>query len=174
MPRQKTPSGLPYAVIDNSLLSRLVDLEIAVFLPFLFKRIRIPREVRREAYKAPSKGKRRLLKLIKEMEGFFIDCAEADELIKSYLMADLDAGEAAAIAQADYTMSVLLLDEKKGYRRAQIMEIEVIRTGKLLCMLKKAGAVELVKPYLDQLELSGFHLSEEARKEILAEAGEET
>src|SRR5690242_15587766 len=102
MPRKKTSPGLPYAVIDNTLLSRLVALEVAIFLPLLFKRIRIPREVKREAYASPHKGKRRLQKLIREMAGFFVDCPEADELIKNFLMADLDAGEAAAIAQADY------------------------------------------------------------------------
>ncbi|HEY0078357.1 MAG TPA: hypothetical protein VGB73_06895 [Pyrinomonadaceae bacterium] len=118
MTRRSKQRGLPTAVIDNTLLTRLVQLEIAQFLPFLFKKILIPPEVKREAYKAPHKGKRRLQKLVNEMAGFFVDCYEADELIKAYLKVDLGEGEAAAIAQADYTQSILLLDEKKGYKRA--------------------------------------------------------
>lgn len=43
--------GLPSAVIDNTLLSRLVSLDVAELLPYLFKRILIPPEVKREAYK---------------------------------------------------------------------------------------------------------------------------
>jgi predicted nucleic acid-binding protein len=174
MPRKKSSFSLPHAVIDNTLLSRLVELEVAIFLPLLFKTIRIPREVKREAYASPHKGKRRLQKLFREMAGFFIDCLEADELIKEYLKADLDVGEAAAIAQADYTRSVLLLDEKKGCRRARTMGLEVFRTGKLLCLLKDASAIETVKPYLDQLKRMGFHLDEQTERQILIEACEES
>jgi predicted nucleic acid-binding protein len=174
MARRSKPRGLPVAVVDNSLLSRLVSLEVAQFLPLLFKHILIPPEVKREAYAAPHKGKRRLRKLIKEMTGFFIDCYEADELIKEYLKADLDTGEAAAIAQADIKKATLLLDEQKGFRRAEIMQLTVIRTGKLLNMLKEAGAIAAVKPYHQKLvEQMGFHLSLEVRRQLLAEAGEE-
>ena len=174
MPRKKTSPGLPYAVIDNTLLSRLAELDIAKFLPWLFKEIRIPPEVKREAYAAPHKGKRRLRKLIREMTGFFVDCTEADEMINSYLKVELDVGEAAAIAQASATQSLLLLDEKKGCRRARNMEIEVVRTAKLLILLQEKGAIKAVKPYLDQLERTGFHLSEKDRRQILFEAGEES
>lgn len=173
MPRKKTSFGLRCAVIDNTLLSRLVELNIAEFLPLLFKNVRIPPEVKREAYKAPHKGKRRLRKLIQEMTDFFVDCTEADEMIKDYLRGHLDVGEAAAIAQADKTRSVLLLDEKKACRQAQNMELEVIRTGRLLIMLQAAGAIKSVEPYLDQLKRMDFHLSEKVKQQILIEAGKE-
>lgn len=99
MAASKSQRGLPFAVTDNTLLSRLDRLEIAKFLPFLFKKILIPPEVKREAYKAPHKGKKRLRRLMSEMSGFFVDCHEADVLIKEWLKAALDEGEAAAIAQ---------------------------------------------------------------------------
>ena len=171
MLRKKTSFGLRCAVIDNTLLSRLVELNIAEFLPLLFKNVRIPPEVKREAYKAPHKGKRRLRKLIQEMTDFFIDCTEVDTMIKEYLRGHLDLGEAAAIAQADKTHSVLLLDEKKGCRQAQNMGLEVIRTGRLLILLKASGAIKSVEPYLDQLERTGFHLSEKDKQQIRIEAG---
>lgn len=172
MARQSKRGGLPNAVIDNTLLTRLVKLEIADFLPLLFKRIRIPPEVKREAYKAPEKGKRRLRKVINEMTGFFVDCREVDRFTFEFLKADLDEGEAAAIAQADYTQSVLLLDENRGYKRAGLMQLTTIRTANLIIRLKEAGAISEVRPYFDKLEKTGFYLSAEVRKRLLEEAGE--
>lgn len=165
--------GLPYAVIDTTLLTRLVSLQVATFLPFLYKQILIPPEVKREAYRAPHKGKRRLKKLVNEMAGFFVDCNEADQVIKNILRADLGAGEAAAIAQAERTQSHLLIDEKKGYRRACIMGLNAVRTTTVLLMLKKSGAVPTVKPYFDRLAETKFRLKEDLRKRLLAEVGEE-
>lgn len=173
MVRRSKQRGLPVAVIDTTLLSRLVNLGVAEFLPFLFKQILIPPEVKREAYKAPHKGKRRLRKLIGEMTGFLIDCYEADDLVKNYLKADLDEGEAAAIAQADYIQSVLLIDEQKGFNRAKTMQIKTIRTLRLLNLLKEAGAIAEVKPYHQKLDEMGFYMAMEERIKMVAEAEEE-
>lgn len=166
------PRGLPIAVIDNTLLSRLVHLEVAELLPYLFKRILIPPEVKREAYKAPHRGKRRLRKLIAEMGGYLVDCHQVDEIIKDILKADLDEGEAAAIAQAEHTGSVVLIDERKGFKHAKTMQLTAIRTTTILTMLKEAQAITAVTPYLDKLAETGFYLKEEVRRQLLAETGE--
>ena len=163
--------GLPVAVIDTTLLSRLVYLNVAQLLPLVFKLILIPPEVKREAYKAP--GKRRLRNLVSEMSGFFVDCYEADEFTKSFLKADLDEGEAAAIAQADYKQTVLLLDEKKGFKRAETMQLTVIRALNVFNKLKEAEAIKEVRPYYDKLIKRGFYMTESVRRKLLAEAGEE-
>ena len=173
MARRPKQHGLPVAVIDNTLLTRLVNLEIAQFLPLLFKLVLIPPEVKREAYKAPHKGKRRLRKLVREMAGFFVDCYEADVFTKDFLKADFGEGEAAAIAQADYRKAVLLLDERDGYKRAEVMKLTTIRTVNLLNMLKAADVISEVKPYYQKLEDTGFYLKAEVRRQLLAEAGEE-
>ena len=173
MARRSKQRGLPIAVIDNTLLSRLVSLEVAQFLPLLFKQILVPPEVKREAYKAPHKGKRSLRKLINEMTGFLVDCYEADELVKNYLKADLDEGEAAAIAQADYKQTIILIDEQRGFNRARKMQLTIIRSGRLLNMLKEAGAITAVKPYHQKLTKTHFYLGEKERQQLLAEAGEE-
>lgn len=164
--------GLPTAVIDNTLLSRLVSLEVAELLPLLFKRILIPPEVKREAYKAPGRGKRRLRKLIGEMGVYFVNCDKADEIIKIILKVDLDEGEAAVIAQAEYTGSVVLLDEKKGSKRAETMQLTVFRTTEILTMLKEVGAIAAVKPYFDMLEKTGFYLGDKLRAQLLLHANE--
>lgn len=163
--------GLPVAVIDTTLLSRLVHLDVAQLLPLVFKLILIPPEVKREAYKAP--GKRRLRNLVNEMSGFFVDCYEFDELVKNLLKVDLGDGEAAAIAQADHKQSVLLLDETKGFERAETMQLTVIRTLNVLNKLKEAGAIKEVKPYYNKLLMSGFYVKAAVFQALLAEAGEE-
>lgn len=172
MGRRSKHGGLPVAVIDNTLLTRLVNLEIAKFLPYLFKYILIPPEVKREAYKAPSKGKQRLQKIVGEMKGFFIDCYEVDDVIKNILKADLDDGEAAAIAQAEFKQTTLLIDELKEFKIATNMQIRTIRTGKLLNMLKEAGAIPEVKPYHLKLKATGFYMDENVWRQLLIEAGE--
>lgn len=160
----------PIAVIDTTLLSRLVELEIAERLPWLFRLILIPPEVKREAYKGP--GRRRLRNLVREMSDFFVDCYEANEFTKNLMKIDLDEGEAAAIAQAEQKQSVLLLDEKKAFKRAEAMQLTAIRTTKILTLLKEARAIEAVKPYFDKLEKTDFYLKDEVRRQLLVEAGE--
>ncbi|HEV7682686.1 MAG TPA: DUF3368 domain-containing protein [Pyrinomonadaceae bacterium] len=145
---------------------------MAELLPYLFKRILIPPEVKREAYKAPHRGKRRLRNLIAEMAGYIVDCHQVDDVIKNFLKADLDEGEAAAIAQAEHTQSVVLVDEKKGFNRAVTMQLTAIRTTKILLMLKDAGAISAVRPYFDKLGKTGFHLHDEIRRQLLVDAKE--
>ena len=171
MAQKSKANTLPIAVIDTTLLSRLVHLNIAELLPWIFKLVLIPPEVKREAYKAP--GKRRLRNLVNEMSGFFVDCHEVDEFTKMFLKADLDEGEAAAIAQADFKQTVLLLDEKKGCKRAETMQLTVIRTLSVLNKLKEVQAIKEVRPYYDQLIKKGFHVKASVFRKLLAEAGEE-
>jgi predicted nucleic acid-binding protein len=162
--------GHPIAVIDSTLLSRLAELNLADSLPYIFKQIRIPPEVRREAYKAPNK--KRLRNLLNDLTGFFIDCHETDIVNQEFLKTIVDAGEAAVIAQAKATNSVVITDDKEAHNQALKREIEVFRTGKILCLLKDAGVISLVKPYLDTLMTLGLSLNLQDRKTILILANE--
>jgi predicted nucleic acid-binding protein len=171
MPRKSKTVGLPVAVIDNTLLSRLAELGLAKLLPYIFKQIRIPPEVKREAYRGGNK--RRLRNLLNENNGFFIDCWEADIVNKEILKTIVDKGEAAVIAQAEATNSVVITDDDAGRKQAQSREIEVFRTGKILCLLKEAKAISLVEPYLDVLVTKmGFRLLPKAKEAILKLADE--
>jgi predicted nucleic acid-binding protein len=160
----------PLAVIDTTLLSRLVELEIADRLPWLFGLILLPPEVKREAYRGP--GRRRLRNLIKELSGFFVDCYDANEFTRNLMKIDLDEGEAAAIAQAEQRQTVLLLDEIKAFKRATAMQLTVIRTTRVLIMLKEVRAIAAVAPYFEKLVKTDFYLKEEVRRNLLAEVGE--
>jgi predicted nucleic acid-binding protein len=52
------------------------------------------------------------------------------------------------------------------------MEITVIRTGRLLNLLKEAGAIREVRPYHEKLAKLGFYMSREISEQLLADAGE--
>ena len=174
MPRKRKHIGTPTAVIDNTLLSTLADLELAEYLPQIFRKIRIPPEVKREAYDARKKGhyKKRLRNLLAENKGFFIDCYEADVVVKELLMLFIDEGEAAVIAQAEATKSVVITDDKAGVKIAQQREIEVFRTGRILCLLKEFGQIDLVTPYLKKLIKLGFRITPKIVQDILTETDE--
>ncbi len=169
MAQSKIPN-LPIAVIDNTLLSRLAGLTIVEFLPLIFAKILYPPEVLAEADKGPQAAA--LRKLLDEMTGFFELCTQDDLLNKEILKTILDAGEAAVIAQAEFTNSAVILDERKGYAQATKRELQVFRTGKILCLLKEAGAISEVKPYLDNLKSLGFHLTSHAYQAILQQVDE--
>jgi len=85
----------------------------------------------------------------------------------------LDEGEAAVIAQAEATNSAVIIDEGKGRKEAVERSIEVFRTGTILCLLKEAGQIQFVAPYLDKLiEEMGFRCKPKDKRSILEKAGE--
>lgn len=169
---------LPIAVIDNTLLTRLKKVGLAEKLPFIFKQIRIPPEVRSEAYRG--RNKRELKNLLDGSGNFFVKCLECDIANKEILktVPKLHEGEAAAIAQAEATHSVLISDDQVCFYQATARNLEVFRTGRILCLLKEAGQLgktqldNNVAPYLQRLLKLGFYLSKAAVKEILTEASE--
>jgi len=158
-------SKLPTAVIDNTLLSRLTRLEITESLPYIFARILIPVEVKEEAFKGPNR--KRLRNLLNYMPDFFLICTHDDFLVKELLKELLDKGEASAIAQAEYTRSAIIMDERKGREEAKKREIEVFPTTKILCLMKELGLIPEVKPFLDRLIKMKFYLKKQDYINIL-------
>jgi predicted nucleic acid-binding protein len=163
---------LPAAVIDTTLLSRLQLVGLDELLPWVFARVHVPPVVRAEVGAGPGKARRRLARLFRKQPDFYVDCRDEDPMVAEVRRVDLDPGEAAVIAQADYVGAVVIIDERLGARRAEDMSITVVRTGGLLCSLKEAGAIEAVGPYLERLVEHGFRLSPKALDAILEQAGE--
>ena len=164
----------PFAVvIDTTLLNYLGGLNLIPFLPLVVARVLVPPEVKKEVRAKGARVWRQINNEFNLMRGFFIDCYECNEETKLILTADLDIGEAAVIAQAEVTNAAVIIDEKAGYEIAVKMSLTVIRTGRLLLMLKEAGAIPTIKPYLDELRKRGFSLSEKTYQELLLEAQEQ-
>lgn len=113
-----------------------------------------------------------------EGAGFYEACTAGDPFTVDFLAADLDPGEAEALAQAQDLLAIgetdvrVIVDEARAVGIAQNLGLTVMRTGRLLLELKILGGIEQVAPLLDRLASQGFHLSMAAREQILRDAGE--
>ena len=87
--------------------------------------------------------------------------------------ASLDPGEREAIALALETRAThVLLDERAGRRAASALRVPVAGTLALLLRAKQIGALPAVAPEIARLRATGFHLSDELVRRVLAAAGE--
>ena len=89
----------------------------------------------------------------------------------------IGAGESSGIALAQYygeraTPALVLLDDARGRRAAQRLQIAMIGTAGVLLLGKQAELVSAVAPLLEALKRSGYFLSERLIKAALAQAGE--
>ena len=86
--------------------------------------------------------------------------------------AELGIGEAAAIGLAVALGHGVLIDEKVGRAVAEERHLKVIGTVGVLLIARKRGLIPALKPALEQLSASGFHLSSRLIHEALRQAGE--
>ncbi len=97
-----------------------------------------------------------------------------DQKLVALLRADLDEGEAEAIALAYQTAArVILLDERDARRISQRMKFRVLGTIGVLIWAKKVGELETLTKYLEELQSRGnFRFSKILFKRALMEVGE--
>lgn len=87
---------------------------------------------------------------------------------KNALSLILDKGEASSIALCLETdNSFLIIDEKKGRRVAQELNLKIIGTLGLILMAKEKGFVDSIENLLEKLENAGFWLSPNLKAKIL-------
>lgn len=85
----------------------------------------------------------------------------------------LDAGGSEAIVlNLESKAYLLLMDEAKGRQLSKKHEIRLIGTLGLLVIAKKQGLINQVKPLLDQLVNTGFHMSVELYQTVLSQVDE--
>ena len=85
----------------------------------------------------------------------------------------LDPGEASAISLALETAnSVLIIDEKKGRKIAQGLNITIIGTLKVLLIAKNKGVIVSVKQLIDELKNHSSRFNKAVLDEVLRLAGE--
>ena len=89
------------------------------------------------------------------------------------LVRDLGPGETAALALAlESSGATVLMDDGHGRRVALALGIAIRGTAGILLDLKGKGLIPAVLPLLNQLDRLRFRLASEARKVVLAAAGE--
>jgi len=97
-----------------------------------------------------------------------------DKGLVALLCAEVDEGEAEAVALArERQIPVVLLDEKDARRVAQRLSLQVLGTVGILIWARRVGAVVSLRDQLDSLQSRGkFRLSESVYQEALRSVGE--
>lgn len=81
----------------------------------------------------------------------------------------LDRGEASAIALSMETAeSLLIIDEKKGRRIAQELNLQIIGTLGIILKAKENGLINSIEDILEKLENADFRISPSLKKKILS------
>ena len=89
------------------------------------------------------------------------------------LQTHLDRGESEAIVLAEELRAdLVLMDESAGRRELAVRGIAFIGTVGVLMQAKQHGLIAALKPELDQLRVSGFHLTDHVYRACLALVGE--
>jgi len=96
-----------------------------------------------------------------------------DKHYQRILEIDLDKGEASAIALSlDLQNSIIILDDLKGRKIAEKLNLRYSGTFGLILRAKQVGLIEKVKPILAKIRQTNFRFSEELFEITLHEAGE--
>ena len=89
------------------------------------------------------------------------------------LKAELDEGEASIIALSlEKEKSVLILDELKGRKVADRLNLRYSGTLGLILRAKQVGIIESVRPILNKIGSTNFRFSDCLLETVLDEAGE--
>lgn len=89
------------------------------------------------------------------------------------MLLDLGPGEAETITLAMETPgSLVILDEKKGRKLAERLNLRLTGTLGVLLRAKQRGLVESVREVIQQLDQLNFRMSEQLRRRTLELAGE--
>jgi predicted nucleic acid-binding protein len=145
------------AIADSTCLIGLERIGKLDLLKFLFEPILIPPKVQEEF-------------------GITVEWLNvqtpSNQMLVNALKFVVDEGEAEAIALALEKDWRLIVDDRKARTWAKRLGIKVIGTAGILVRAKRAGLVPSVKPLLESLKQTGFHLSPDLVTEVLRLVGE--
>ncbi len=86
---------------------------------------------------------------------------------------DLDEGEASAIALSlEMKNPILMLDELKGRKIAERLNLRYSGTFGLILKAKQLGLINSVKPILAKIRATNFRFDEKLFEKVLEQAGE--
>ena len=97
-----------------------------------------------------------------------------DRQFQKLLGREIDKGEASAIILALETPgSILIIDDLKGRRIADQMDIKYSGSFGLILRAKQEGIITSVRPIIEKIRKTNFRFSENLLLSILNQAGEE-
>ncbi len=150
-------------ISDTSVISNLVQLDLAELLNELFGVVIIPKSVEEELSIIPSQ-----LDYIRKKNWIKVSSISNKELYNE-LLENLDSGEAESIVLAiEMKADLLLIDEKKGRQIATSYGVKISGLIGLLIKAKEQLLVNEIKPILDKLVYEiGFRINPKLYSYIL-------
>ena len=157
-------------VVSNTTpLIALAWLEQLDLLPMLFESVTIPQAVHDELHRYPEKIGSAELSAAPWLRVTAVQNALAVEMLAH----ELDAGESEAIVLAhEMRARLLLMDERRGRRRAAEGGLAIVGTLGLLMEARKRRLIGPLRPVLDRLRDLPFRMSQPLYFDILHQVGE--
>lgn len=157
-------------VVSNTTpLIALAWLQRLDLLPALFTAVHIPEAVRDEIMSKPrATGVAEL-----QAASWLVVPPVTNPLAVELLLDQLDLGESQAIVLAhELHADLLLMDERRGRRRALQSGLTVVGTLGILIEAHEQNLVGPLRPMLDLLRKLPFHMTEALYSEVLSRVGE--
>jgi predicted nucleic acid-binding protein len=160
---------MPAVVSDTSVINYLAAIGQSELLRLQFGKIYVPPAVWRELHAAPNLPGTAAADSAHKSGWLVIQEPKPGQTLNQ-LFADLDPGEAEAIALAcELKPAVGLLDETDGRLEARRLGLTIIGTVGILAAARQAGKFKQIKPLLDHLMKNyRFRLSRELYNQLLA------
>ncbi|MBP7281386.1 MAG: DUF3368 domain-containing protein [Leptospiraceae bacterium] len=155
-------------VADASPLISLSILGLLDSLEIVFSEVIVPEEVFREVSE-PDKPFASDLKQFLNGKVFKVE----NKLAVQMLRKEIDPGESEAIILAlEKNTSLILIDDFKGRKLAELNNLSPIGTLGVLLKLKKLSKVDKIEPLIDILVKGNIRFSEDLIAKVLKLAGE--
>jgi uncharacterized protein len=157
-------------VSDTGPLVALAKVDALPLLAPLFTEVLIPTAVHGELMAKSGPEAARLQAAL----GNFIRVAPVPAIPPEIQAATLNLGpgEREAMALAQNTAALLLIDERAGRRVARQLGLKIAGTVQVLLEAKRAGLIPEVKPLLLGMRSAGYYLSDSLLRTALADVGE--
>ena len=160
---------MPKIISNTSPLLYLHRIGALAWLPEMFSEIWIPPAVILELEKGRKQGHD-----VPNVENYpWLTVLHPGQPPSEWLSLDLGPGELAAMALAlQNPERIVLLDDALARKIAQAAGLQVWGTLRILLEAKTQGLIPEIKPWIEQLSLTGMWLSQDIQKRILALASE--
>jgi hypothetical protein len=160
---------MPAVVSDTSVIIYLAAAGQAELLRTQFGKIYVPPAVWRELHAAANLPGTIAADLALKSGWLVIQEPKPGQILNQ-LFADLDPGEAEAIALAyELKPAVVLLDEADGRLEARRLGLTIIGTADIFAAARQSGRLKRIKPLLDRLMKDHrFRLSREPYDQLIA------
>jgi predicted nucleic acid-binding protein len=161
----------PLLVADSGPLIALARVALLHLPASLYSQVFVPAVVWEEVLRQPPDEER--VRLRAALDAGHLEVTP-DPLVPAQPLADprLGAGERAAIALAQARGAQVLVDERRGRRAAAEAGLAVVGTLGLLVRGRQLGLIGPVRPMIEALRRSGYHLSEALTARALSALGE--